>query len=152
MIVSIYLSTASGEAPHAPSRALVTEGAGIVGDRNFGKTQYPGQNVTFIAAEAVAKYNQDHGQSIEPQATRRNIITAGIELNSLVGKDFSIGSAKFRGVELCTPCASLGELLKNEDISSPEVVKAFLSSGGLRADVVASGEISVGMSFSVAEG
>lgn len=151
MIVSIYLSPASGEALHAASSALVTKGAGIVGDRNFRKNEYPGQNVTFIATEAVTRYNQDHGQSIGPQATRRNIITAGVDLNSLVGKDFSIGSATFRGVELCTPCDSLGKLLENEHISSPDVVKAFLSSSGLRADVLASGEISIGMSFSVSE-
>jgi len=118
---------------------------GITGDRHFKKLKYPGQNITFIEIESIEKYNSKFSQNIEIGATRRNIITKGVDLNALVGKEFSIGEARFRGVELCEPCSVLGKLLENKNISSAKVVKAFVGSGGLRADVIGSGIIAIGM-------
>jgi MOSC domain-containing protein YiiM len=147
MIVSIYLAETPGDAMRRVPEAQLAAGAGIIGDRNYGKSKYPGQNVTFIESEAVARYNADYGQSIRPESTRRNVVTTGVDLNALVGVEFCIGTARFRGVELCTPCSTLGKLLENEQVSRAEVVKAFLTSGGLRTEVLCSGTIAAGMTF-----
>lgn len=97
----------------------------------------------------MRRFNASYNQSIDISATRRNIVTKGIDLNALVGKEFTIGKAKFRGVELCEPCRKLGRLLGNNTISRGAVVKAFVGSGGLRADVITSGIISSGMPITI---
>jgi MOSC domain-containing protein YiiM len=147
MIVNIYVADAKGAQPRSEAEVEVVPGAGIVGDRNYGRSDWPGQNVTFIESEAVARYNAEYGQAVEPVTTRRNVVTTGVDLNALVGREFRIGDTLFRGVELCTPCATLGAILENAAISGPEVVKALLTSAGLRADVVRGGRIAVGMAL-----
>jgi hypothetical protein len=41
----------------------------------------------------------------------------------------------------------LGRLLENQQISRTQVIQAFLGSGGLRADVIGSGIVGVGMTL-----
>lgn len=147
MIKSLFITSQTGGALEQVERVQVVSGDGIVGDRNFKMRKWPGQNITFISLEAIEQFNRDHHQLIGLAATRRNVITSGVDLNSLVGQSFSIGEVVFKGVELCEPCKSLGDSLMNEGITSAEVVKAFLHSGGLRADVCSDGELSVGMAF-----
>lgn len=145
MIEAIFVSKKPRGALQKVNEVQVVLGSGITGDRNFNKSKWPGQNITLIEIESIEKYNSRYGQNIELGATRRNIITKGVDLNALVGQDFSIGEARFRGIELCEPCSVLGKLLENEHISRAEVVKAFLGCGGLRADIIGSGILSVGM-------
>lgn len=137
---------AEGEQQQCDSLELVAA-QGIVGDRNFGLSKWPGQNITFIESEEIAAYNQNFNQSLNSSDCRRNVITQGIRLNDLVGKNFCIGKATFYGVELCEPCADLGERLHNANISKADVVKAFTHKGGLRADITSSGTIECGMSI-----
>ena len=151
MIEEIYIAAESGGNQEKVEEVELVAGAGIVGDRNFGKDRWLGQNVTFIEQEEIEAFNRDYGQNIASDSTRRNIITKNIRLNDLVGKEFSIGEAKFRGIELCEPCANLGELLQNDMISKKEVMKAFLHKGGLRADILSSGKISVRMKFEITQ-
>ena len=70
---------------------------------------------------------------------RRNIITKGIELNKLVGKQFVVGKIKVKGNDLCRPCKHLQEILGQKDI-----IKEFLQKGGLRCEILTSGIIEVG--------
>ncbi len=145
MIEAIFVSKKSRQELQEVHEVQVVFGSGITGDRHFNKAKRPGQNITFIEAESIEKYNSLFGQSITLRETRRNIITKGVDLNSLVGVEFSIGKAMFRGVELCEPCSVLGKLLENQSISQTEVIRAFSGSGGLRADVIATGIVEVGM-------
>lgn len=147
MIKAIYLTPKRRSAQIQKNEVMLQSGRGIVGDRNFGKDDYPGQNITFIEQEMIDAYNLEHKQSIELSATRRNIITKGVRLNALVGKTFYVGAVMFVGVELCEPCKLLGCDLSNESITSADVVKAFVGKGGLRADVISDGIIAVGMLF-----
>lgn len=126
----------------------VVAGEGIIGDRHYGKSSWPGQNITLIAAEEIEKFNALYKQEISLDSTRRNIITRGIHLNELVGKMFKIGDVTLLGVELCEPCAYFGSLLENENISMAQAVTYFVNKGGLRADIVSNGKISVGMNLS----
>jgi hypothetical protein len=124
MIEAIFVSKKSRQALQQAYAVQVVFGCGITGDRHFKKANKKGQNITFIEAEAVDEYNQLLGQAISPQQTR---------------------DAKFRGVELCQPCSVLGRLLENQKISRSQVIQAFIGSGGLRADVINSGVVGVGM-------
>ena len=122
----------------------VMAGAGIEGDRYFDRHDEPGQNITLIEAEVVERFNADHGTQHDPAVTGRNLVTRGVRLNDLLGKEFTVGSVRLRGVELCEPCLGFGEALASAELAPPQVVRHFVNKGGLRADVLSSGEIAVG--------
>ena len=149
MILAIFVSGKRGEKQLAASEVDVVTGCGIVGDRNFRKTRWPGQNITFVESEEIGNYNRIFSQNIPLDATRRNIITKGVRLNSLVGREFNVGDVRFRGVELCEPCSKLGRNLGSDTMARKEVVKAFVHKGGLKADILADGKLAVGMEFTV---
>ena len=94
--------------------------------------------MTLIAAEAVEAMEREHGISLEPRESRRNVVTRGIDVNELVGKRFRIGDVECQGVELCEPCASLQAMTK------PGVIKGLAHRGGLNADILSDGAINVG--------
>lgn len=145
MIKAIFTASENlGGQRQVPEIDLVA-GKGIKGDRNFDRSQWPGQNITFIEQEEISAFNQRFSQQISLSDTRRNVITEGVRLNDLVGQIFRIGDVSFKGVELCEPCSTLGGLLENDNVSKKAVVKAFTHKAGLRADVLSDGQISVGM-------
>jgi MOSC domain-containing protein YiiM len=119
-------------------------GAGIVGDRYFGAEQgHLGQNLTLIEAEEIEAFNARNGTAIALTDPRRNVITRSVRLNSLVGKTFSIGSVRLRGVQLCEPCGTLATHLAVTGLSKSAVVREFTHRAGLRADVLNSGTIRI---------
>jgi len=128
------------------TQVKIVAGAGIEGDRYFGARQrYPGQNVTLVEIEAIERFNQENGTSIAIDGTRRNIVTRGIRLDALVGKEFTIGDVRLRGVELCEPCSILGKKnLASETLNAAQIVKKFVHKAGLRADALSGGVIKVG--------
>lgn len=145
MIKAIFTASENlGGQRQVPAIDLVA-GKGIKGDRNFDRSQWPGQNITFIELEEINAFNQRFSQQISLSDTRRNVITEGVRLNDLVGQIFRIGDVSFKGVELCEPCSTLGALLQNDSVSKKAVVKAFTHKAGLRADILSDGQISVGM-------
>jgi MOSC domain-containing protein YiiM len=75
---------------------------------------------------------------IDAIETRRNILTRGVALNHLVGREFRVGEALLRGITLCEPCNHLDEL------AGREVSPAFVHRGGLNAEVLEGGTVRVG--------
>jgi len=127
--------------PRAPvDSARAVAGMGLMGDRYFG--QKPGRyaadrQVTLIEAEAVEAV-RDGGVPFTAADARRNLVTRGVRLNELVGRTFRVGGVTLRGVELCHPCGHLAKLTYRG------VTRDLKMRGGLRAEVLASGEIRVG--------
>ena len=140
-IDSIYLASSHGEPQRQVSVGSLTVGVGLEGDRyaNAG-----GGIVTLIEAEAVEQFNSHTGLSITPAETGRNIVTRGIALNDLVGKQFRIGEVLLEGFELCEPCATLGKRLSTDTVGGQEVVTAFTHHAGVRAFVRGTGDIAAG--------
>ena len=141
---------------HAPKGALqerdtvrVERGQGIVGDRHFGRSDWAGQNLTLVEAEEIEHFCEETGRPTDLSITRRNLVTRGVRLNDLVGKTFTIGSARLHGVETCEPCGDLGRALATEALPAAAVVKRWVGRGGLRATVIESGEIAVGDSMTL---
>jgi MOSC domain-containing protein YiiM len=139
-VEAIFVAAERGELPAPIDRVRAYAGRGLEGNRYYWAegNAPPGRAVTLIAAEAVDAVAQDGDVSIEPAATRRNVLTRGIDVNELVGRRFRIGDVECEGVELCEPCAHL------ESMTQPGMVKAFVHRGGLNADILTDGEISVG--------
>jgi MOSC domain-containing protein YiiM len=65
-------------------------------------------------------------------------VTRGVPLNHLVGREFTVGGVRLRGIKLCEPCAHM------ESLSRPGARKALLHRGGLRAQILESGTIRAG--------
>jgi len=150
MIEAIFIAEKDDAEQSSMPMVELERGKGIRGDRYFGRSQAPGQSISFIEQEEIENYNRKHGQAISLSATRRNVITRGIRLNDLVGREFSVGGVRFLGVELCEPCETLGSRLENDSIRKKDVVKAFLHRAGIRAEILNDGHIEVGMSFDLA--
>jgi MOSC domain-containing protein YiiM len=139
-VEAIFLAAEPGELPAPVERVRAYAGRGLQGNRYFWEAgdAPPGRGVTLIAAEAMDAVALEGNVSIEPAATRRNVLTRGIDVNELVGKRFRIGDVECEGVELCEPCAHL------ESLTQPGVIKALVRRGGLNADILSDGEISIG--------
>jgi MOSC domain-containing protein YiiM len=144
VVEAIYL----GPDPHEPlrsvERVLAVAGKGLEGDRyfkgdgTFYKPAKEGQDLTLIEAEAIEGLADDTGIELEPGAARRNVVTRGLALNELVGRPFRVGEVECIGRRLCDPCSHL------EGLTQPGVLKGLVNRGGLRADIVRGGSISVG--------
>lgn len=142
MIVErIFISQERGAAQVECEQITVRSGMGVIGDRNFAGSKHPGQNITLVEAEEIESFFAERGQTFELSVTRRNLITRGVRLNDLVNVEFTIGSVKLRGVELCEPCVKLGSVLGSESLSAASVIKRWVGRGGLRADVLTDGKI-----------
>lgn len=118
-------------------------GKGIVGDRKFregtgGKKDGPDREITLIESEAIEAVNRDYVLRLDPIESRRNVLTRGVALNHLVGREFTVGSVRLRGLRLCEPCAHL------ENLTRKGVMRALLHRGGLRAQIIEGGPIRVG--------
>jgi len=118
---------------------VATAGAGLEGDRycTFGASAET--QLTLIQIEAVNEFNEAFATDLPATAFRRNVITEGVDLNTLEGRIFTVGDVQLRGVELCEPCAYLQKLL---DI--PGLVKQLTHKGGLRCEILRGGVIRPG--------
>jgi MOSC domain-containing protein YiiM len=138
-VEGIYISAERGELPEPVESVRALAGRGLEGNRYFFETDAPaGVALTLIAAEAVEAMEREHGISIEPRESRRNVVTRGIDVNELVGKRFRVGDVECRGVQLCEPCTTL------EAMTTQGVIKGLAHRGGLNADILSDGQIGVG--------
>jgi MOSC domain-containing protein YiiM len=138
-VEGIYLAAEHGELPEPVESVQAFAGRGLEGNRYFFDGNAPaGCALTLIAAEAVEAMDQEHGISIEPRESRRNVVTRGIDVNELVGKRFRVGDVECQGIELCEPCTTLQAMTK------PGIIKGLAHRGGLNADILSDGAINVG--------
>ena len=144
MIVErIFTIPKQSAAPIEHSKIVVESRMGIVGDRYFGRP-FDGQNITLIEAEEIEKFYLEQNRIVDMSITRRNLVVRNCRLNDLVKKEFTVGNVKLFGVRLCDPCLILGKILEDKNISADKVVKSWIGRGGLRANVLSSGEIKIG--------
>jgi MOSC domain-containing protein YiiM len=122
---------------------MVQEGKGIVGDRYFkaSNRRGPEYQLSLIELENIDAFNAEFGTRLSPDAPRRNIVTSGIRLNDLCGRQFQVGPILVEGLELCEPCRLL------EVRTDPRTLKFFVGKGGLRTRVLSSGVLEVGASI-----
>jgi MOSC domain-containing protein YiiM len=143
VVEGIYVAAAAGADPAPVEAARAVAGRGLEGDRyfetqgTFSDRRAAGRDLTLIEAEAIEQL-AEAGLPLSPGAARRNVITRGIALNELVGRRFRLGDVECLGQDLCHPCAHL------ERLTAPGVLKGLAGRGGLRADIVRGGTISLG--------
>lgn len=138
-VQGIWLAASAGEPARGVPAAHAVPGRGLQGDRHVsGRGTFPsgppGSALTLIDAEVCASFDPPLG----PDEHRRNLVVGGIELNRLVGHQFTIGAVRCRGARLCEPCTVV------QRYAGRPILRDLVHRGGLRADILSDGEIAVG--------
>lgn len=120
-------------------RVECVAGAGLRGDRFFNyKDNYAGQ-ITFFAEEIHHRLLCDlpPPEPRAPASYRRNVLTRGVDLNSLIGKEFTLQGVRFAGAAECKPCYWMDRAI------APGSENFLKGNGGLRARILRDGELRV---------
>ena len=138
-VEAIWIAPSAGVAAESVAAVRAIPGSGLEGDRHARGTGtfpsfLPGSALTLIAAEVCDSFSPPLG----PDEHRRNVVTRGIDLNGLVGRAFTIGGVRCRGMRLCEPCTVV------QGYATRPVLRPLVHRGGLRADIVEEGTIAVG--------
>lgn len=138
-VAGIWIAATAGESTQSLSVVHALAGRGLAGDRHVTgagtfPSGLPGSALTMIEAEVCESFEPP----LRPDEHRRNLITRGIKLNGLVGRDFMIGEVRCRGMRLCEPCKVA------ERYAARPILRALIHRGGLRADIVEGGQIHIG--------
>ncbi len=145
-VIGIYIAPKAEELPHSVERARALPNQGLEGDR-YAKgigtfSSHKGQrDVSLIESEAIEAFERESGVSLSAAQIRRNVLTRGVRLNDLVGKEFNVGAVRMRGLRLCEPCTHLVRL------THPATLRGLVHRGGLYAAVLNEGEIAIGDSI-----
>jgi MOSC domain-containing protein YiiM len=133
-----------GQAPGEHPMLECTEvkcaaGRGLEGDRFFDfKDDYKGQ-VTFFEIEVYEQLCAEFGVWDRPPSVfRRNIITSGVDLPSLIGKEFEMQGVRFLGTQESAPCDWMNLAF------APGAEERLKGNGGLRARILTDGTLRVG--------
>jgi len=130
-VVEINIGPSEALAPVDSVAALA--GKGLKGDRQFCEEgAAPGEALTLVEAEVLEDVGLTGFQS------RRQVVVRGVRLNDLIGKRFLVGGVECLGVEICEPCLHL------QSLTRPGLIKDMIHRGGLNADILTDGQISVG--------
>jgi MOSC domain-containing protein YiiM len=143
-VVSIHVTPAAGQPMETVPEARAVAGRGLEGDRYALGTGYysktpgaGGRELTLIETETLEALS-DLGVKLSAAESRRNVATAGVPLNHLVGREFWVGAVRLRGTRLCEPCKYL------EGLTQAGAMAALIHRGGLRAQILTDGLIRVG--------
>jgi MOSC domain-containing protein YiiM len=138
VVEQIAISSDRAALPDPVARVRAEAGRGLEGEYHWSQEPEAGQSITLIAAEALEGLREDTGIELSHEASRRNLLTRGVDLNGLVGRRFTVGEVECEGIELCEPCNHLAKLTERG------VLRGLVHRGGLRADIVSGGEIATG--------
>ena len=138
-VEGIWVAASAGKPTHGLTVVRALAGRGLAGDRHVTGTGtfpsgLPGSALTLIEAEICESFEPP----LRPGEHRRNLVTRGIELNGLVGRDFMVGEVLCRGMRLCEPCKVA------ERYAARPIIRALVHRGGLRADILHDRQIRIG--------
>jgi MOSC domain-containing protein YiiM len=145
-VEAIAIAATAGGPMRLVEEVQALAGRGLAGDRYAAKagTFTPpggtgaGYDLTLIQAEVLDELVLAGDRQLGYAEARRNLITRGINLNSLVGRRFRIGEVECFGRRLCEPCSHL------ERLTTKGVLRGLIHRGGLRADILNDGRIGIG--------
>ena len=142
-VASIHIAPTASAPMQGVEFVRAVPDRGLEGDRyasssgTFSATEGGGRHVTLIESEAVDALNAKLGTQFGAGEMRRNIVTRGIALNHLVGREFSVGEVRLVGIRLCEPCEHL------ESLTAKGLISTMLHRCGLRTEIVTGGTIRV---------
>ncbi|GAA0254959.1 MOSC domain-containing protein [Haladaptatus pallidirubidus] len=142
-ITDVFIAEAGSEPMQSITTIQAIANKGLRDDRYFNGTGYYSPydvcQVTLIASEAIDEINQEYDLDLTAGEHRRNIVTEGIDVHDLLKHRFRAGDALLEGTRPRPPCAHVEQLNEQEGVA--RALKH--GRGGICADVVESGQISV---------
>lgn len=152
-VVRIFTCPMKGSAMIEVLEVLALKETGLWGDRygigqgSWSTPDTTHRQVSLIALEAIDVANEAFSEPFLAGDTRRNIVTKDVDLNSLVGKEFSIGEARLEGTKLCDPCERPLFLVGRSVEDRRLFPVALENQGGICARVIKDGLIQRGDSI-----
>ena len=111
-------------------------GRGLKGDRYLDhKDDFKGQITFFDWAVYQRIQSEFNCPQLDAAKFRRNVLTEGVDLNTLIGQRFTLQGVEFEGSEECRPCYWMDEAV------GPGVFEALKGFGGLRARILNDGTL-----------
>lgn len=124
---------------------------GLEGDRFFrdswNAVNRPDKSVSLIEDEVLELAANELGLEKIGILTRRNLVTKGVPLIELLGREFTVGGVRMRGIRLFEPCGHLVAVTK-----LPGIFKALEHRSGLKAEVLSDGTIRTGAAIVLEQG
>ena len=136
-IKEINITNLSGESTIYVNQAILKRNKGIINDRYYENFKKKYEQVTLIESEKIINFNNNIKSKFNYKDFRRNIVTAGIDLNKMINKKIQINNVVLKIHQLCQPCRYLQNKLNVKNL-----VKLLANKGGVRAEIVQSGIIS----------
>jgi MOSC domain-containing protein YiiM len=143
-VEAIFTGPEEGGPIHQVDTIEAIAGRGLEGDRYFlrrvagQESNDPGDQITLFELEAIEHTNAETDLDMKPLEMRRNIMTSGLSLAELIGKQLKIGDAVIEPLEDNPPCSWLVKL-----VGKP-LLKPMIKRGGVRGRIVVSGTIRAG--------
>lgn len=130
-------------------------GVGVEGDRyntqvatgRYSISPEPGRQITLIAAEGMERLRREHSLDIGPHNCRRNVVTQGIHLTDLLGRELRIGKVVLFAHRWTVPCMYLEGLLRQKGL-----FEAIYYDAGLCCEILVGGTILDGDAVEVVPG
>jgi MOSC domain-containing protein YiiM len=142
-VAEIYVApNSAGEMVSIPEvRAFADRG--LEGDRFFrdswNAVSRSDKAVSLIEDEVLQLAAKELGMESIANLTRRNIVTRGVPLIELLGREFTLGGVRMRGIRLFEPCGHLVKVTK-----LPGIFKVLEHRSGLKAAILSDGVIRIG--------
>jgi MOSC domain-containing protein YiiM len=139
-VTAIQIGPEASRSMRPVPEVVAVAGRGLEGDRYFqpGENGDPTAEITLIESEAIEAAAAESGVDIRLEDTRRNIITSGVRLATLLGKRFWVGEVEVEALEPNPPCRHL------ERLAGKPLLKPLAYRGGLRGRIVTGGRIAAG--------
>ena len=142
-VAGIFIApeSASRMVPVGEVRALADRG--LDGDRflreSWNAVNRSDKAVSLIEDEVLQLAAKELEVESIADKTRRNIVTRGVPLLELLGREFTVGVVRMRGIRLFEPCGHLVKVTR-----MPGIFAALHHRSGLKAAILSDGTISVG--------
>jgi MOSC domain-containing protein YiiM len=146
MLVSIFTAPGSQQplVRHEAIEAIAN--VGLADDRYAkGNGFYSGDDdwdahVTLIESEPFHRLAAAQGIRLDPEELRRNLVTQGVDLSALIGREFRVGKQVIlRGRKAWPPCSHIVKVS-----GRAEIFQYLAKHCGIGAEVVVGGTIRVG--------
>jgi hypothetical protein len=150
-VKEIFVAPESGQPMISLPMVRACADRGLEGDRFFRESwaavERSDKSVSLIEDEVLELAANELGVEKVGILTRRNIVTRGVPLIELLGREFSVGAVRMRGIRLFEPCGHLVAVTK-----LPGIFKALEHRSGLKAAILSDGIIRTGDSVVLEEG
>ena len=146
-VEAIFIARKGGESMTRLAEVNAVAGRGLEGDRYATGTGYYSPHdvcqVTFIEGEVLDRITADHGVHVHDGEHRRNIVTRGLNLQTLPGDNLRIGDVLFEYDRPRPPCGYV------ERLTEKGMTRALGEGAGICLRILTSGLLREGAKIDI---